>query len=142
MFFSREINLTGNGNFAEGDTILIRFRLYSDPYANGWGWAIDNLQIQQALDARQTALTDYDIKVFPNPFEGELKLSFDLGIKYTSLQLDVYDLYGKKVHSELKENVSGKWNEKVYLHHLSSGMYLIQISEDGKPIVSKKLIKN
>ncbi|MEQ8241068.1 MAG: T9SS type A sorting domain-containing protein, partial [Cyclobacteriaceae bacterium] len=32
--------------FNPNDTILIRFRLYSDQIVNGWGWAIDNLQIQ------------------------------------------------------------------------------------------------
>ena len=34
-----------------GDTILVRFRLFSDPYANGWGWAIDNLRIQIPVSA-------------------------------------------------------------------------------------------
>lgn len=33
-------------NFKAGDEILIRFRLFSDPAAAGWGWAIDNLKIQ------------------------------------------------------------------------------------------------
>ncbi len=33
-------------NFNEGDEVVIRFRLFSDPFAAGWGWAIDNLRIQ------------------------------------------------------------------------------------------------
>lgn len=33
-------------NFKAGDEILLRFRLFSDPAAAGWGWAIDNLKIQ------------------------------------------------------------------------------------------------
>jgi photosystem II stability/assembly factor-like uncharacterized protein len=32
--------------FAAGDVILLRFRLFSDPGANGWGWGIENLEIQ------------------------------------------------------------------------------------------------
>ncbi|MFM8744645.1 MAG: T9SS type A sorting domain-containing protein, partial [Cytophagales bacterium] len=33
-------------NFKAGDEVLIRLRLFSDPGAAGWGWAIDNLKIQ------------------------------------------------------------------------------------------------
>ena len=32
--------------FTAGDTILIRFRLFSDNKTNGWGWATDNIYIQ------------------------------------------------------------------------------------------------
>lgn len=32
--------------FAVGDEVVIRFRLFSDPFSVGWGWAIDNLKIQ------------------------------------------------------------------------------------------------
>lgn len=33
-------------NFTAGDEVALRFRLYSDQLAAGWGWAIDNLVIQ------------------------------------------------------------------------------------------------
>ncbi|HZY80540.1 MAG TPA: T9SS type A sorting domain-containing protein [Cyclobacteriaceae bacterium] len=32
--------------FKVGDEVAFRFRLYSDPFSVGWGWSIDNLQIQ------------------------------------------------------------------------------------------------
>ncbi|MEM6297085.1 MAG: T9SS type A sorting domain-containing protein [Bacteroidota bacterium] len=46
LFRERTINL--QSTFAAGDEILIRFRLFSDPFAVGWGWAIDDLRIQVA----------------------------------------------------------------------------------------------
>ncbi len=46
LFVSKEIDLTANGNFAPNDTVLVRFRIYADQLAHGWGWAIDNLRIQ------------------------------------------------------------------------------------------------
>jgi hypothetical protein len=46
LYINNEIDLTANGNFIAGDTVLIRFRMYIDPFAHGWGWAIDNLKIQ------------------------------------------------------------------------------------------------
>jgi hypothetical protein len=42
---SRTINLLSK--FAEGTDIKIRFKLFADGGANGWGWAIDNLYIQE-----------------------------------------------------------------------------------------------
>ena len=44
VFFKRTLNLLTK--FSEGDEVVIRFRLFSDPFAAGWGWAIDNLKIQ------------------------------------------------------------------------------------------------
>ena len=44
MFINHEVSLLDV--FSENDTILIRFRLFSDPYTNGWGWIIDDLKIE------------------------------------------------------------------------------------------------
>ncbi|MGF1532321.1 MAG: T9SS type A sorting domain-containing protein [Bernardetiaceae bacterium] len=48
--------------FNPGDQVLIRFRLFSDPFARGWGWAIDDLRIQAGLPlAAPRALPATDI---------------------------------------------------------------------------------
>jgi|JI10StandDraft_1071094.scaffolds.fasta_scaffold02745_18 hypothetical protein len=44
LFRTRIMNL--QDKFDTGDEVVIRFRLFSDPGAAGWGWAIDNLKIQ------------------------------------------------------------------------------------------------
>jgi hypothetical protein len=44
LYRPRSLNLLDE--FDAGDEVVIRFRLYSDPFARGWGWAIDNLRIQ------------------------------------------------------------------------------------------------
>lgn len=44
LYRPREMNLLTK--FSAGDEVVIRFHLFSDPFANGWGWAIDNLRIQ------------------------------------------------------------------------------------------------
>ncbi len=46
LFKTRTINMLNNTGFAAGDEIVIRFRLFADALAHGWGWAIDNLKIQ------------------------------------------------------------------------------------------------
>jgi hypothetical protein len=44
LYRTRKLNLLDQ--FDEGDELIIRFRIFSDPGAAGWGWAIDNLKIQ------------------------------------------------------------------------------------------------
>jgi len=44
LFRNRTINMLDK--FRAGDEVSIRFLLFSDPGAAGWGWAIDNLKIQ------------------------------------------------------------------------------------------------
>jgi hypothetical protein len=46
LYKSRTIDMLSNGNFAAGDEIVIRFRLFTDQLVHGWGWSIDNLKIQ------------------------------------------------------------------------------------------------
>jgi hypothetical protein len=70
LYINNQIDMLANGNFSSGDTILIRFRLFSDPYSHGWGWAIDNLVIQSQLTTSDAVLSPGNIRVYPNPFNG------------------------------------------------------------------------
>ncbi len=56
LFRSRMMNL--QDKFDTDDEVVIRFRLFSDPGAAGWGWAIDNLKIQ-IDDSSPTLLHDH-----------------------------------------------------------------------------------
>jgi hypothetical protein len=46
LFINHSIDMLANKNFAAGDEVVIRFRLFADQLVHGWGWAIDNLKIQ------------------------------------------------------------------------------------------------
>lgn len=56
LFRTRIMNL--QDKFDTNDEVVIRFRLFSDPGAAGWGWAIDNLKIQ-IDDTPPTVLHDH-----------------------------------------------------------------------------------
>ncbi len=56
LFRTRIMNL--QDKFDTNDEVVIRFRLFSDPGAAGWGWAIDNLKIQ-IDDTPPTLLHDH-----------------------------------------------------------------------------------
>jgi hypothetical protein len=44
LYRKRVLNLLNT--FSPGQEVILRFRLFSDAFAVGWGWAIDNLRIQ------------------------------------------------------------------------------------------------
>jgi len=141
-FENREISLVENQNFVAGDTILIRFRLYSDPYAAGWGWAIDNLQIQRPLAAGNADLSEEDVLIYPNPFNSKINLKLTSSENIEEFKVEVFNLFGQNVYATVEQNVFGQLNREIDLSQLGNGIYLVKVSENGRQVLSKKLIKN
>jgi len=141
-YVNREIKLIENGNFKANDTILIQFRLFSDPYAHGWGWTIDNLRIQTPVSASSVVLSPGSIMVYPNPFNNILNVTVQAKNNIEELTIDIINLYGQKIASIKNKNVFGEIKIETDLSYLSSGMYLIILKENGKQVFSKKIIRN
>ncbi|MEE9464669.1 MAG: hypothetical protein V3W14_03715, partial [Candidatus Neomarinimicrobiota bacterium] len=59
-------------HFQAGTNVFIRFRLFADPGIEGWGWAIDNLQIQSgssSITGKNGAPDQFHLSQnYPNPF--------------------------------------------------------------------------
>ena len=142
LYINHEINLLENGNFSAGDTILIRFRLFSDPYANGWGWAVDNLRIQHPASAPVTVLSSGNISVFPNPFTESFNVSIQSLKPVTNVQIDVFNMYGQKIKTVSIQNIAGSAEEQMNLNGTETGMYFVTVKENGQLVYSQKLIKN
>jgi photosystem II stability/assembly factor-like uncharacterized protein len=92
----RSINLLGT--FAADETVLIRFRLYADGAANGWGWMIDNLEIQPAAisSAPERALPaalalDQNM---PNPVRSQTVIGYALP-RSGPVTLSIFDVSGR-----------------------------------------------
>ncbi len=141
-YFQRNINLLENGNFSVGDTILIRFRLFSDPYAHGWGWTIDNLRIQQPVSAPYITINPTNIMVYPNPFNNVLNVAVQCNQPVDLLFYEVSNSQGQSIYSAQSKNNIGLVTSEFDLSNLSSGLYFISVSENGNPAYSKKIIKN
>ena len=142
LFITRQINLLENGNFNPGDTILFRFRLFSDPYANGWGWAIDNLRIQTPVSSQQLSLSPGNISVYPNPVSDILNISIQSEELIENLTFEIYNVYGQKLELIQGDNIIGNYRVETDLSSYKNGMYLIIVSENGKQVYTKKIIRN
>ena len=141
-FFPRTITLTDNDYFVAGDTILIQFLLYSDPYATGWGWAIDNLEIQRPVSADITLLSSGEIKVYPNPFTDNITISISAIQQESQIQVDVYNAVGQKIYATTQQGAIGQYSDDINLSGYGNGMFLIKVSQNGQTVLTKKLIKN
>ena len=141
-YFKNEINLTANGNFKANDTILIRFRLFSDPYAHGWGWTIDNLRIQSPVSSEKVALPETRINVYPNPFKEVIKVEVFTEKTVEKLSVQIVNLFGQNLANTQLTDQYGKFIYEADLGFLPSGMYFVVVRENGQIIQSVKISKN
>lgn len=93
----------------------------------------------EVVFAEETGIEEVDLDatvlLFPNPATShiEISLSNDLLINST---LDIYDVYGRKIATQMMNNTSAKVDISGY----STGMYLVRISNDNGVVV-KNFIK-
>jgi len=72
-----------------GDTLVIRFRLFSDPYANGWGWVVEDLHIGPLIDNVEEIHFRQPL-IYPNPGNGILKIRRPEGTEMRPLRFTIF----------------------------------------------------
>ena len=129
IFYRPSVNATA------GDSMLVRFRLYSDPFAHGWGWLIDDLKINPLIDAVEKNSTG-EVQIFPNPGNGIINVR-NTGEQNNSskpIRFCIYNSSGLKIVSGTYQGGTGKLTD---ISAFPSGLYFIVLySDDG--IISVK----
>jgi len=74
MLLYRTVFYRPSNNISAEDTLLVRFRLYSDPFANGWGWVVEDLKINPLVNAVELISND-PVIIYPNPGRGLIRFS-------------------------------------------------------------------
>lgn len=142
MFAPRVIDMTANGAFQAGEIIFVRFRLFSDPFAVGWGWVIDDLKIQELSTAVNDFVIQENINIHPNPTSDYIEITMDLLQSAKDLQFSVLDANG---HTLLQKKASQQGlniRERISIEHLPKGVYLLQCIFSKNDITVKKFIKH
>jgi hypothetical protein len=142
LFIRHQINLTANGNFRGGDTILIRFRLHSDPYGHGWGWAIDNLNIQNKTNTGEiTGISPGKIILWPNPANTFINVKINQDDVINELKIEILDLTGRVLKRETSRYLLPGQIIRINLDNVPEGLFFVTIRADDKIIFSVKMIK-
>ena len=118
--------------------------MFADEAAAGWGWAIDNLQIQGEI---VTSVEDFlvstdEFKIFPNPsFNGIYTISATFKKQPTEIRLTVLDMLGKVIMSSKISGTSLVFNYRLDLSNQPLGIYFV-IATLGDDNITRKLIKS
>jgi hypothetical protein len=143
LYVEHAINMLANGNFKTGDTILIRFRLFSDPYSHGWGWIIDNLAIQDVgTGVSRQMLSSGEVLFYPNPANDNITVSLNSQKSVKTVQLKAYKTSGERVYNRLFAVESNSFETKIDVTQFVPGLYLFVVeTEDGQTITRKVVVQ-
>ena len=127
--------------FDEGDTIFLRFRLVSDPFVEGWGWWIDNINISSASTSTVELLADgskFNVRIFPNPISESGRIFFELP-EPADTRISIVDLSGNEIKViERARLTSGEHQYMFDRENLLAGIYLVRF-QIGQQVFSEKI---
>lgn len=149
LFKPRVINMLKSGTFKGGDQILIRFRMLADAGGYGWGWAVDNLNIQGNNPtpvvkviplASEPTVEQIELKLTPNPSSnGQFLMTAKFEKPVGNLTLSVMTLSGKEVSSMEYQSVGKELNQLIDLSRFVGGIYLVRV-QAGEEVIVRKAI--
>ena len=142
MFVNRIINLTENTGLETGDTVLFRFRMVSDKSVNGFGWAVDNLKIQELQTGTKELLATGSFQVYPNPAKNHLFVEWSELNGNEPVEIVVSDLFGKTIRRETGIEPFFSSKKQIDLSEISPGIYVVNISNGSRIVSSNKIVKN
>ena len=106
---------------------------------------LDLNQVMEAEDSIQLPSITFNLKNYPNPFNPETTISFELS-KPGNVVLNIYNLKGELVKRLINNQMSnGKhsivWDGKDNNGHIcSSGVYCYKIESNGRVEIKKMLL--
>lgn len=120
-------------NFYEtGDVVYLRFRLVSDPLAEGWGWMIDNIVYNGGIVSVEELPATVALQNYPNPFNESTVLQYTLSQK-SEVHATLHSIDGKQISTLLQASQgAGLHTYHVNTASLESGIYFCRFRVDGQ----------
>ena len=97
-----------------------------------------SITVEESFATNKNLFTD--LKLYPVPSEGKITVAFKVKSKELTI-VRLFDLAGNLLDIQKFSTVSSKFNKEVLFPKVSSGIYLLQIQNDGKIITRKIIIK-
>ena len=143
LFTSHEVNLLDT--FVPGEEVQLRFRLFADQNVNGWGWAIDNLSIQEGIQTSteaEIAPRSFELHPnYPNPFREQTTIRYSLASS-GPVELTAYDMLGRRIETLVStlSAQSGVYEYTWSPSNLASGTYHL-VLQTGQETRTRSVIK-
>jgi hypothetical protein len=132
LFLSRSINMLESNAFEEGDEVLIRFRLFADAAAHGWGWAIDNVAIQGPTTGVEGYI-ESKLHIYPNPAVQTIAVEFNVpGVP--SADIRIMNLQGQQILTEELRREGNVLRKDIDISFFQDGLYILEATYGGNVI--------
>ena len=138
MLVNRTIFPKISSYISTGETMIVRFRLFSDPYANGWGWGIEDLYIGPLINS-VNEITITPASIYPNPGNGRFIIRQPDNLINKPLRYSILNTTGTIIVSDYTES-SNETN--IDISGYPSGLYFIVLyHQNGIQTLKYSLIK-
>ncbi|WP_422358475.1 T9SS type A sorting domain-containing protein [Reichenbachiella sp.] len=97
------------------------------------------LKLNSIYEEKDIVISDM-IHVYPNPSEGLFTLQSDPSLEAEDVRIEIFDMQGVLLFSKTYENDLSK-DYRVDVSKISSGLYLLEASFDGKSYSKRIIIK-
>jgi hypothetical protein len=118
--------------------VLLRFRLFADALAHGWGWAIDNLSIQGPVTNAEQPVTN-EVKVYPVPVKQDLVIEF-LNPQNDPVTIQITDMQGRIIFGEDFSTSTGTVQKNIDVRSFEEGLYILK-GKFGDKTFTRKFLK-
>ncbi len=90
---------------------------------------------ENSVSVKEIVTENNPVTIYPNPFSSSVTIQFHIPVK--DVEVIIFNLHGQKIKSI--KNISAE-NIKIERGDIASGLYFIQLTQDGKVIATNKLI--
>lgn len=94
-----------------------------------------------AVGAKEAVAGISQLDIYPNPTASRLHLDGEFANPSKGVTVVVFDLYGRKVHEVSKATGSAAFQMDFEVGHLSSGTYLLNVSNEKGVSVRRRFVK-
>jgi predicted RNase H-like HicB family nuclease len=94
-------------------------------------YEVDSIKVHYTLSNLELSSELKDLKVFPNPVNGNLNVNFRIQ-KEDDVQLKIFNYTGAIVYSENTVSHSGEYNKNIDLSAMTPGIYFLQVVQNGQ----------
>ncbi len=128
----------GYGGATPQSNILFRFNFVSDPGVTNEGVIIDNFVITGTPVLANALSTFETFTVSPNPSNGNVIIKLTTS---EEVKVDLFDIRGRKCFTNNYQNSNTVFNQEVNLGQLEKGIYLLNVTSEGKTATKKVIIQ-
>jgi photosystem II stability/assembly factor-like uncharacterized protein len=137
LYVDHDINF-GNA-FEPSDVILFRFRMFSNDTITSWGWALNEVNIQQSPTEIEQP-QNVQVNTFPNPAKEILKVEYTV-LKTGAVSMELFNAFGARVLVR-QEGIkpAAAYAAEIPLGNLERGTYFFVLSA-GDQRTTRKIIR-